>query len=166
MDMLWNRSCPPPMLVGVTNLYFIKAVNPWPHVLSVGLPDAATHKVAAAGRQVGKSNKLNELERRPGKGIGARFAHLGAAPLRAFRSARLTSRGPQQLLHEHTQWLWTSHEPYTKPDTEILNSLVDVDVPGLPASEILTGTGSNSSTLRRHFAELTANFLAPFTPFI
>eukprot|EP00959_Pyramimonas_sp_CCMP1952_P420868 8816388-Pyramimonas_sp.AAC.1 len=40
-----------------------------------------------------------------------------------MRSARAQLKGPQQLLSEHTQCLWSEHMPFTRADTATLNAL-------------------------------------------
>ncbi|KAL9250542.1 DENND6A-like protein, partial [Drosera capensis] len=61
-----------------------------------------------------------------------------------------------------TEAVWTSYAAVTKPDTSILNRLIDVGMsPRVEESMSVV----NNEILRRHFLELTANFLAPFGPY-
>jgi len=86
--------------------------------------------------------------------------------MRALRLARVRSKGPQQLMQEHTQELWSTREPATRPDIDTLNSLIDVDSLPQGSDDFTSACLVNTATLRRHFAELTANFLAPFSPYV
>ncbi|XP_002993637.2 protein DENND6B [Selaginella moellendorffii] len=63
----------------------------------------------------------------------------------------------------HSQAVWSTHAPATKPDTSVLNRLVDA----IPSSPRMDESMSlvNSDILRRHFEELTTNFLAPIAPY-
>ncbi|XP_010474326.1 PREDICTED: protein DENND6A [Camelina sativa] len=106
----------PPMVLGVTNLFFLKALRNIPHVVSVGTP----------------------------------------APIKLRRD------GPLCLMTEHKEAVWTTYSAITKPDTSILNRLIDAGMsPRVEESMSVV----NNEILRRHFLELTTNFLAPFGPY-
>lgn len=63
---------------------------------------------------------------------------------------------------EHKEAVWTTYSAVTKPDTSILNRLIDAGMsPRVEESMSVV----NNEILRRHFLELTTNFLAPFGPY-
>lgn len=147
---------PPPMLLGVTNVFFVKALPTWPHVLSVGYKPPSRPPVVAGG------SSADAPEGSPG-GVSGRLRAWGRG---AIQAARARYKGPQQLLSDHVARLWSGHEPVTKPDLAVLRSLEEVEGEGDNAAEFADVFHSNSVVLRCHFAELTHNFLAPFTPYL
>lgn len=147
---------PPPMLLGVTNVFFVKALPTWPHVLSVGYKPPPRPPVV-----VGGSSSAGVPE-----GSGGMSGRLRAWGRGAIQAARARYKGPQQLLSDYVARLWSGHEPVTKPDLAVLRSLEEVEGEGDNAAEFADVFHSNSVVLRCHFAELTHNFLAPFTPYL
>lgn len=66
-------------------------------------------------------------------------------------------------MNEHKEAVWSSYAATTKPDTAVLNRLVDAGMtPRVEESMSVV----NNEILRRHFMELTSNFLAPFGPYL
>ncbi|KAJ8541139.1 hypothetical protein K7X08_001955 [Anisodus acutangulus] len=63
---------------------------------------------------------------------------------------------------EHKEALWSGYAPIKKPDTSILNRLIDA---GLSPRAEESMSVVNNDILRRHFLELTTNFVAPFGPY-
>ncbi|KAG8074331.1 hypothetical protein GUJ93_ZPchr0006g42720 [Zizania palustris] len=64
---------------------------------------------------------------------------------------------------EHKEAIWSTYAPTTKPDTSVLNRLIDAGVsPRIEESMSVV----NNEILRRHFLELMTNFLAPFGPYL
>jgi len=85
------------------------------------------------------------------------------SPVNLLKVARVRKDGPLALMSEHRECLWTSYVAATKPDTSVLNRLVDAGVsPRTEESMSMV----NNEVLRRHFLELTTNFLAPFGPYL
>ncbi|MCO5603557.1 hypothetical protein L7F22_057708 [Adiantum nelumboides] len=151
----------PPMILGVTNLFFLKVMRTLPHVVSVGPSLAASNKITLVTR----SSPPN----RGGNNQGRMQLQLQLSPLKKFsptnliKNARVKRDGPLCLMTEHREALWTNYTPTTKPDTTVLNRLVDAGVsPRIEESMSLV----NNEILRRHFLELTTNFLAPFGPYL
>ncbi|XP_020575250.1 protein DENND6B [Phalaenopsis equestris] len=145
----------PPMVLGVTNLFFLKALRSIPHVISVGspIPNAtgvhpASPRPASAG-QISRPTRQLLLDR--------------LSPSSFFNSVKMRREGPLTLMTKHREAIWSSYSPTTKPDTAILNRLVDSGV-----SQRIDESMSvvNNEILRRHFLELTTNFLAPFGPYL
>ncbi|XP_024525633.1 protein DENND6A [Selaginella moellendorffii] len=137
----------PPMILGVTNVFFLKALKMFPHVLSVGACGSLDRKkVAGKATSQGRLQKQIQLVRR-----------LYPANLLARKE------GPLCLMGEHREALWTTHSPATKGDVQVLNRLVNAE-PSLCIEESTSVV--NNDALRRHFLELTTNFLAPFGPYL
>jgi hypothetical protein len=146
----------PPMVLGVTNLFFLKALRNIPHVISVGTSNSAPNrlKLARASSQNGNRRLSLQFQLSP----LTRFS-----PVNLLKVARVRKDGPLALMTEHRECLWTSYVAATKPDTSVLNRLVDAGVsPRTEESMSMV----NNEVLRRHFLELTTNFLAPFGPYL
>ncbi|XP_075503442.1 uncharacterized protein LOC142540887 [Primulina tabacum] len=147
----------PPMVLGVTNLFFLKALRNVPHIVSVGTP-------------VSHSSRLNIDSRASNGGISAQeerlnFRHLSVRKFTAanfLNAVKLKRDGPLCLMTEHKEAVWSNYASVTKPDTSILNRLVDA---GLSPRVEESMSVVNNDILRRHFLELTTNFLAPFGPY-
>ncbi|KAI5056631.1 hypothetical protein GOP47_0028449 [Adiantum capillus-veneris] len=131
-----------------------------PHVVSVGPSLAAPNKITLVTRPSPPNRGINQ---------GRLQLQLQLSPLKKFsptnliKNARVKRDGPLCLMTEHREALWTNYTPTTKPDTAVLNRLVDAGVsPRIEESMSLV----NNEILRRHFLELTTNFLAPFGPYL
>ncbi|KAM7471156.1 hypothetical protein LguiA_009339 [Lonicera macranthoides] len=84
------------------------------------------------------------------------------SPSSLLNAVKLRREGPLCRMTEHKEaiWsIWTSYPAIMKPDTSILNRLIDAGK-SLRVEESMSVV--NNEILRRHFLELTANFLAPF----
>lgn len=149
----------PPMLLGVTNLFFLKALKSLPHVISVGVSPSSSGRVKIMTR----SNSQNgNKQARPL--LQAQLSPLRKfSPINLLRVARVKKDGPLALMTEHREALWTSYGAATKADTSVLNRLVDAGT-NSQAEESMAVV--NNEILRRHFLELTTNFLAPFGPYL
>lgn len=150
----------PPMIIGVTNLFFLKSLRSIPHIVSVGSPAPNSSKVALAPKSstfTGKSFSSPE---------GFRFQQLSLkrlSPSNLLNSVKLRRDGPLCLMTEHREAVWSTYSATTKPDTAILNRLIDAGMsPRVEESMSVV----NNEILRRHFLELTTNFLAPFGPYL
>ncbi|CAL8466888.1 g6424 [Coccomyxa elongata] len=145
-----------PRLLGVTNLFFLKALPTWPNVLSTGKRPSTSNGQSAVNGSAGMGGPDS---------IGAAAAKQGASRLQRLNIAvRKRSAGAQVLLSEHVQALWHTYKPLTRPDRSLLERLLR------PTSQDAPGRSSrlaaaNSAALRQHFGELTCAFLAPFAAF-
>ncbi|XP_068663580.1 uncharacterized protein [Aristolochia californica] len=147
----------PPMLLGVTNLFFLKALRSVPHIISVGSPSP-------------NSARLPHAPRSSSAGRNVRFESLNLqklslkkfSPSNLLTAVKMRKEGPLSLMTEHKEAIWSTYSPITKPDTAILNRLVDAGMTGQVEESMSV---VNNEILRRHFLELTANFLAPFGPY-
>ncbi|KAG6386017.1 hypothetical protein SASPL_154901 [Salvia splendens] len=140
----------PPMILGVTNLFFLKALRNMPHIISVGNPasNSSRHPFGsktAAGTPPGQNVSLKRF-----------------TPANFLNAVKLKRDGPLCLMTEHKEAVWTNYAGVTKPDTSILNRLIDA---GLSPRVEESMSVVNNDILRRHFLELTTNFLAPFGPY-
>ncbi|RAL50086.1 hypothetical protein DM860_007760 [Cuscuta australis] len=134
----------PPMVLGVTNLFFLKALRNIPHIVSVGSPTPNSNRVS-----------LGNISS-PGLNL-RKFT-----PLNFLNAVKMRRDGPLCLMTEHKEAIWTTYNAITKPDTSILNRLIDAGMsPRVEESMSVV----NNEILRRHFLELTTNFLAPFAPY-
>ncbi|XP_078444444.1 polarity axis stabilization protein [Wolffia australiana] len=122
----------PAMVLGVTNLFFLKALQRFPHVVAVG------------------SGGPGQVRRAVG------FGGL-------IDSMKIRRQGPLCLMTEHREAVWSAYQATTKADTAVLNRLVDG---GASARMEESMAVVNNEVLRRHFLELTSNFLAPFGPYL
>ncbi|KAL2338298.1 hypothetical protein Fmac_012744 [Flemingia macrophylla] len=147
----------PPMVLGVTNLFFLKALRNISHVVSVGSPSPSSNRVALSARP-----SAGRASGRP-EGLGLQQLSLQKfSPSSLLNAIKLRREGPLCLMTEHKEAIWTTYSATTKPDTSILNRLIDAGVsPRVEESMSVV----NNEILRRHFLELTTNFLAPFGPY-
>jgi len=142
----------PPMVLGVTNLFFLKALRNIPHIVSVGSLHRSSNRVALS---------VGRVSSRPDGGLQQLSLHK-FSPSSLLNAIKLRKDGPLCLLKEHKEAIWTTYSAATKPDTSILNKLVDAGMsPRVEESMSVV----NNEILRRHFLELTTNFLAPFGPY-
>ncbi|XP_047173150.1 protein DENND6A-like isoform X1 [Vigna umbellata] len=149
----------PPMVLGVTNLFFLKALRKIPHIVSVGSLHPSSNRVALSTR-----SSAGKVSGRPDGGL----QQLSLQSLQKFspssllNAIKLRRDGPLCLMTEHKEAIWTTYSAITKPETSILNRLVDAGMsPRVEESMSVV----NNEILRRHFLELTTNFLAPFGPY-
>ncbi|GAB4853601.1 hypothetical protein Ancab_017792 [Ancistrocladus abbreviatus] len=147
----------PPMVVGVTNLFFLKALRRIPHIVSVGSPALNSSRAVLASRA-----STGRITGRP-EALGVQQLYLKKfSPSSLFNAVKLRRDGPLSLMTEHKEALWSTYAAITKPDTSILNRLVDA---GMSSRVEESMSVVNNEILRRHFFELTTNFLAPFGPY-
>lgn len=147
----------PPMVLGVTNLFFLKSLRNIPHIVSVGSPSLNSSRLSLAPRA-----STGKMSARP-EGIGIRNLSLKKlSPSNLLNAVKLRREGPLCLMTEHKEAIWSTYNATTKPDTSILNRLIDAGMsPRVEESMSVV----NNEILRRHFLELTTNFLAPFGPY-
>ncbi|CAK9223199.1 unnamed protein product [Sphagnum troendelagicum] len=147
----------PPMVLGVTNLFFLKALRNLPHVISVGTSLTTPNRLKYTAR----SNSHNGNRR---LSLQLQLSPLTRfSPSNLLKVARVRKDGPLSLMTEHHEALWTNYGAATKPDTSVLNRLVDA---GMSPRTEESMSMVNNEVLRRHFLELTTNFLAPFGPYL
>ncbi|XP_071903476.1 uncharacterized protein [Coffea arabica] len=147
----------PPMVLGVTNLFFLKALRNVPHIVSVGSPASNSNRPAMSSRtSIGKMPDGQD-------GFGLPQLSLKKfTPSNFLNAVKLRRDGPLCLMTEHREAVWSTYTAITKPDTSILNRLIDAGMsPRVEESMSVV----NNEILRRHFLELTTNFLAPFGPY-
>ncbi|CAK9147800.1 unnamed protein product [Ilex paraguariensis] len=147
----------PPMVLGVTNLFFLKALRNIPHIVSVGSPAPNSSRPALALRA-----STSRVPARP-ESLGIPNLSLKKfSPSNLLNAVKLRRDGPLCLMTEHKEAIWSTYGAVTKPDTSILNRLIDAGMsPRVEESMSVV----NNEILRRHFLELTTNFLAPFGPY-
>lgn len=88
--------------MGVTNLFFVKALQQWPNILAVGHKEAAGgHWGTASGGVAGAASLLS--------------------PSGAVKALKRRQQGALTLVSEHTQALWSSYRPLCKPDQALLS---------------------------------------------
>ncbi|KAG6540842.1 hypothetical protein Mapa_017772 [Marchantia paleacea] len=156
----------PPMVLGVTNLFFLKALRNLPHVISVGNTLSTSNRFKVVSRSPSQ-NGANGAKPNPGR-LQLQL-QIQLSPLKRFsptnllKVARVKKDGPISLMSEHKEALWTNFAASTKPDTTVLNRLVDA---GMTPRTEESMTLVNNEILRRHFIELTTNFLSPFGPYL
>lgn len=85
------------------------------------------------------------------------------SPGNLLNAVRMRREGPLSLMTQHKEAVWSSYSPTTKPDTAVLNRLVDTGAAQRIEESMAV---ANNDILRRHFVELTTNFLAPFGPYL
>ncbi|KAL3638577.1 hypothetical protein CASFOL_017948 [Castilleja foliolosa] len=150
LNSLQDISSFPPIVLGVTNLFFLKSLRNMPHIISVGSPAPNSSRFTFGSKGQPQGSNLQHLSLR-------KFT-----PANFLNAVKLRRDGPLCLMTEHKEAVWTNYAPVTKPDTSILNRLIDAGMsPRVEESMSVV----NNDILRRHFLELTTNFLAPFGPY-
>ena len=147
----------PPMILGVTNLFFLKALRSIPHIVSVGSPPANSSRTTLASR-----SSAGRLPRQPERSGHQQSSLRRFSPSSLLNAVRLRREGPLCLMTEHKEAIWSTYDAVTKPDTSVLNRLIDA---GTSARVEESMSVVNNEILRRHFLELTTNFLSPFGPY-
>lgn len=147
----------PPMVLGVTNLFFLKALRYIPHVVSVGSPAPNANRFSLESR----SSTDRVFGRPEGSGL-QKLSLRRFSPSNLLNAVKMRREGPLCLMTEHKEAIWSTYVPVMKPDTSILNRLIDA---GLSPRVEESMSVVNNEILRRHFLELTTNFLAPFGPY-
>lgn len=126
----WDQ--PLPTMIGVTNLYFIKALPFWPNVLSIGERPLIQRQSQHSG------NPKNSFKK-----------FLARTALQSFKSKTL---GAKVLLSHPVENLWSRQKPLVKPDLELCKYI----------HQRAGNPNEASKIIRRHFLQLTTAFLEPF----
>ncbi|XP_008775891.2 protein DENND6B isoform X1 [Phoenix dactylifera] len=151
----------PPMVLGVTNLFFLKSLKNIPHVVSVGSPSPNSTRVlpvASISPSIGTGRNT-----RPGRLNLEKLSLNKFSPSSLLNAVKRRREGPLCLMTEHKEAVWSTYSATMKPDTAVLNRLIDAGMsPRIEESMSVV----NNEILRRHFLELTTNFLAPFGPYL
>lgn len=156
LNSLQEGDTVPPIVLGVTNLFFLKSLRNIPHIVSVGSPAPNSNRLPT------KRFSSGRIPGRP-EGLGLQQLSLKKfSPSGLLNAVKLKRDGPLCLMTEHKEAIWSTYAATTKPDTSILNRLIDAGMsPRVEESMSVV----NNEILRRHFLELTTNFLAPFGPY-
>ncbi|KAF9618240.1 hypothetical protein IFM89_000875 [Coptis chinensis] len=159
LNSLSEKDVFPPMVLGVTNLFFLKSLRCIPHIVSVGNPAPNSSRLTLTPKSSFSGKTFSKLE-----GFGLQQLSLKKlSPSNLLNSVKLRRDGPLCLMTEHREAVWSTYSATTKPDTAILNRLIDAGMsPRVEESMSVV----NNEILRRHFLELTTNFLAPFGPYL
>lgn len=147
----------PPVILGVTNLFFLKALKNIPHVVSVGIPSPNSARFLQNPRAASASRNVMPDYLNFQQSTLKKFS-----PSNLLNAVKMRRDGPLCLMTEHKEAMWTSYSAIIKADIAILNRLIDAGTPGRIEESVSV---VNNEILRRHFLELTTNFLAPFGPY-
>ena len=166
-----------PTVLGVTNRMFLRTLQHWPHVLTVG---CQTPEDCTSGRTPATANGDATSGRQSAHEDSAVLAP-GALRRTASSPAPARPQGPQARTAAAVDAVSTPLRPALSPDTALLNRLDALESatrgaarePGCGAcSGSLTHLQADAvanacaARLRAAFAELTADLLAPFAPFV
>mmetsp|Transcript_12481 Transcript_12481/g.45494 ORF Transcript_12481/g.45494 Transcript_12481/m.45494 type:complete len:706 (+) Transcript_12481:194-2311(+) len=146
-----------PLILGVTNYYFVKGQKAMNHIVSVGQTESAASGLANGA---GRNRSSAALGPKPPGRVRRSFQQAVA------RVTQPRNRGPGVLLSAFEENLWSEYLPVLKPDTILLNNLVEAETRAKLAGPYSTRLGevlkANSDALRRHFLELTQGILSDF----
>jgi len=132
-----------PRCLGATNLHFLRALEGFPNVLSLGQRSNAFEPAGMI--QMLQSSSL-----------------AGRGGLLRALSNRF--RGPSALIAQEEEGLWAKYQPVCSPDPTLISCMSPIPE-GCTTSRANQMASANSAAIRRHFAELTSSFLEPFTKF-
>ncbi|PRW56114.1 DENND6A-like [Chlorella sorokiniana] len=178
-----------PMLLGLTNLYFLKALPEWPNVLSTGytaatlapsasndrLDEAANGSTGGNGSSSGGGLQPSESAASIASSMGSSMAGGGGGAGRGpppsssgswlGGTLRRTPASPAALLSGPVDHCWLQYKPHSRPDKTVLDRLVQPQ-PSDPADKWRRLAAVNNGMLRRHFQELTKALLFPLLPYL
>ena len=129
----------PPAILGVTNPFFAKALQHWPHVVRIGDSPASPLRSALTG---GSRNKLP----------ASLVARLNSSPLTS--GAGLTASAADLGPGVHTKY-----KPFLRKDRSLLSKITQ-GIERQRPSEV------QSALIRRHLMELTQSFLMPLERYL
>ncbi|XP_027396225.1 protein DENND6B isoform X3 [Bos indicus x Bos taurus] len=156
-----RTQAPPNVVLGVTNPFFIKTLQHWPHILRVGEPKMSGDLPKQV--KLKKPSRLKTLDTKPG-------------PCSSSPGTQRRALGPGR----GGQWGWHSRRGCPHPQSRARGSLPS---PGLYTAytahlhrdkallrRLLKGlqkkrpSDVQTAVLRRHLLELTQSFIIPLTP--
>ncbi|KAG0471412.1 hypothetical protein HPP92_015958 [Vanilla planifolia] len=83
----------PPVVLGVTNLFFLKALRSIPHVVSVGTPSLNTTRILPSAPRSASTGRIP----RP----GGQLSFNRFSPSSLFNAVKMRREGPLSLMTEH-----------------------------------------------------------------
>jgi hypothetical protein len=168
-----------PLLIGVTNQFIIKSLLEWGNIIGTGYSLNTGLSVAQSGSSDSGTSSGGELG---GSSNNNGSSRSGRGLLRWRRGGG----GPGNLVSSPSDGAWFDYRPLTRPDKELLASLIKMTAisDGTGGRKNNSGGGSgmgkvvdavakrkraaalNSATIKRHFQELTRAVLFPLLPLI
>ncbi|XP_070227495.1 protein DENND6B isoform X5 [Bos mutus] len=153
-----RTQAPPNVVLGVTNPFFIKTLQHWPHILRVGEPKMSGDLPKQV--KLKKPSRLKTLDTKPGpcsSSPGTQRQALG--PGRGGQWGWHSRRGcphPQSRARGSlpSPGLYTAYTAHLHRDKALLRRLLKKK----RTSDVQT------AVLRRHLLELTQSFIIPLTP--
>lgn len=128
---------PPPIIIGVTNPFFTKPLQNWPHTIRLIDQQNATVTssllVPGISSMAGNSTNINQTD--------------GAAKLRKVKLYNSKSL-------DYTPGVYTKYKPFLQKDKSVIKKIMHGIKTKRPASV-------QSALLRRHLLELTQSFMIP-----
>ena len=149
------------MLLGVTNAYFVRALEGWSNVVAVGtMPAVGSGVPTASASGVGRSGSGGRASL-----DGASLGRLGrlrqlVSPMRILQNVRDRRKGAAVLISGHREGLWTERGggALLAADTALLNRVDDLEQKG--------DFKGGDDLLRQHFRVLTEALLEPFEAYV
>ncbi|XP_070227494.1 protein DENND6B isoform X4 [Bos mutus] len=156
-----RTQAPPNVVLGVTNPFFIKTLQHWPHILRVGEPKMSGDLPKQV--KLKKPSRLKTLDTKPGpcsSSPGTQRQALG--PGRGGQWGWHSRRGcphPQSRARGSlpSPGLYTAYTAHLHRDKALLRRLLK----GLQKKRT---SDVQTAVLRRHLLELTQSFIIPLTP--
>ncbi|XP_030770272.1 protein DENND6B isoform X2 [Rhinopithecus roxellana] len=138
-----RTQAPPNVVLGVTNPFFIKTLQHWPHILRVGEPKMSGDLPKQV--KLKKPSRLKTLDTKPG--LSSRAQTLRTSDLRTLRPS---GRGHPLVFFG----LYTAYTAHLHRDKALLKRL-------LKGVQKKRPSDVQSALLRRHLLELTQSFIIP-----
>mmetsp|Transcript_42889 Transcript_42889/g.69569 ORF Transcript_42889/g.69569 Transcript_42889/m.69569 type:complete len:994 (+) Transcript_42889:126-3107(+) len=146
-----HNRCTPRVILGCTNPFFIKALQHWPTVVSIGKPAQPNSGMAKqmAPSQGQGQGAVQDAPCKP-KSTSHGFAH------KVLHSHKRKHVNRMTLMTDYREKVWTDLKPVLSMDDNLLRQLVH-DADNNDAAAVV-----NDDLLRRFCLELTTSFLAAF----
>jgi Stabilization of polarity axis len=125
---------PPPVLLGVTNPFFAKALQHWPHIIRIGEMPGTSKKICYL-TNVARYSSICSISGNAG-GLKIRIKKLASPKV------------------DCKPGVYTSYRPYLQRD-KVLLKIIAKGVQTRRPNEV------QSALIRRHFLELTQSFIIP-----
>lgn len=166
-----------PMLIGVTNQFIIKSLLGWGNIIGTG------YSLSSTGLSVAQSGSGTSTNSSGESGSSTTNNGSSSRSGRGLVKWRRGGGGPGSLVSSPSDGAWFDYRPLTRPDKELLASLVQVTAISDGISSRNDNSGGmengvdavakkkraaalNSATIKRHFQELTRAVLFPLLPLI